>query len=196
MVTKVLWLNRIMSSVLFRAAFLACLAELLTTGVSAATLEKLTIEQMTQKATLIVRGRVSGCSGEMHGSIIYTRCSVKVTERWKGQSADVVTYVVPGGSFKGLIQTFTGTPKFIGGDEYVLFLWAGRSGNNQIIGLTQGAFDITSEPASQAKASRAATSELMLDSTGSPVRDTPVQLNASELKARVVGALSQSGTAR
>src|SRR3954465_11780720 len=120
---------------LFRTAFVVCLSVLSLQFITAATLEKLTIEQMTQKATLIVRGRVGGCSGEMQGSIIYTRCSVNVTERWKGQSPSVTTFLIPGGSFKGLTQTFTGTPKFNGGDEYVLFLWSGRSGNNQIIGL-------------------------------------------------------------
>ena len=49
-----------------------------------ATLEKLSIDDMSQKSTLFVRGRIAGCAGDQRGSVIYTRCRVSVTERWKG----------------------------------------------------------------------------------------------------------------
>src|SRR5688572_15056038 len=91
---------------------------------SGATLEKLSIEEMSQKSTLIVRGRIAGCAGDQRGSIIYTRCRVQVTERWKGSAAAQVDFLVPGGSAGGLTQVFTGAPKFKAGEEHVLFLWA------------------------------------------------------------------------
>lgn len=151
----------------------------------AATLEKLTLDEMTQKATLIVRGRVSGCAGEVRGSLIYTRCQVAVTERWKGQASGQVDFVVPGGSAAGMKQIFTGTPKFGAGEEYVLFLWSGRSNLNHVIGLSQGAFDLQSDGKGGAVARRSATSEVMLDKSGAPVEDTPVQMGVHELRRRV-----------
>src|SRR5205085_12703838 len=73
-----------------------------------ATLEKLTVEEMAQQSTMIVRGRVTGCSGETRGSIIYTRCGVAVSETWKGTARTQVDFLVPGGRVQKLTQTFTG----------------------------------------------------------------------------------------
>jgi len=102
------------------------LALLLCAPVFAATLEKLTVEQMTEQATMIVRGRVTGCAGEAHGRVIYTRCGVAVAETWKGAARTQVDFVIPGGTVRSLTQTFTGTPKFSSNEQYVLFLWAGN----------------------------------------------------------------------
>ena len=156
----------------------------------AATLEKLTTDEMAQKATLIVRGRVSNCSGQVRGPVIYTACTVSVSERWKGQAGPAVQVWIPGGAAQGLVQTFTGTPKFTNGDEYVLFLWAGRSGLNQVIGLSQGVFDLTPNSTGQDVAKRAASSERMVNKAGVEIRDEALELRVSELKAQVRRAIS------
>ena len=67
---------------------------------------------------------------------------------WKGAEAPVVDVYLHGGTFQGLRQTFSGTPELTEGADYVFFLWAGKSGNRQIIGLSQGVLDI--HPASSA----------------------------------------------
>jgi hypothetical protein len=162
---------------------------LLCGSIIAATLEKLSIEQMSQKSKVIVRGQISGCAGETRGSMIYTRCKAAVTERWKGSTPAQIEFLIPGGTAGGLIQVFTGTPKFGAGEQYVLFLWAGRSGRYQVIGLTQGAFDIKSDNKGNAVAQRAATRELMLDASGQPVRDSDVQMTVSALRDQVNRAL-------
>lgn len=159
-------------------------------GAGAATLEQLSVEEMSQKATAIVRGRISRCSGEAKGSVIYTRCTVSVSERWKGQTPSEVEFVVPGGAANGLVQTFTGAPKFSTGNEYVLFLWAGRSGVPQVIGLSQGKFELKLNTAGEATVYRAATSERMLDKSGKPVQDEAVEMTASQLRERVRSALA------
>ena len=162
---------------------------LLVWGVAAlaagATLEKLSVEEMSQKSTLIVRGRIAGCSGEIEGSVIYTACNVAVSERWKGQSGPQVRFVIPGGTARGLVQTFTGTPKMNSGAEYVLFLWAGRSGINQVIGMSQGVFNVDT-----GVVTRKATSERMVDKEGNDIPDEPVRLGVDELRRRVRQALA------
>jgi hypothetical protein len=155
-----------------------------------ATLEKLSLEQMAQQSTMIVRGQVTACTGESRGSIIYTRCGVAVSETWKGTPAKKVDFVVPGGTFNGLTQTFTGTPKFAPKDEFVLFLWVGRSGIPQIIGLSQGVFGVSFTPGGEATVRREATTEVMLDSKGKQVRDEPVDLALSQLRSRVNQAIA------
>lgn len=167
------------------------IAGLLALGVSVfgATLEKLSVEQMSQQATVIVRGRITGCSAEMRGPVIYTRCAVAVTEIWKGAPAQKLDFVVPGGTFQGLSQTFSGSPKFSPQEQFVLFLWVGRSGIPQIIGLSQGAFSVSTSDKGESTAKKAATSELMLDARGNQVRDEAVSLSVGELRSRVRQAL-------
>jgi len=145
---------------------------------------------MAQQSSMIVRGQVTACSGEARGSLIYTRCGVAVSEIWKGTPAKKVDFVVPGGTFNGLTQTFTGTPKFAPKDEFVLFLWVGRSGVPQIIGLSQGVFGVSFTPGGEATVRREATTEVMLDSKGKQVRDEPVDLALSELRSRVNQAIA------
>jgi hypothetical protein len=176
-------------SVVLAFAF-AVMANMVANIAAGATLEQLSVEQMAQKATAIVRGRVSGCTGEMRGSVIYTRCTVAVTERWKGQTPPETDFITPGGAAQGLVQIFTGTPKFTNGDEHVLFLWAGRSGIYQIIGLSQGKFDLKVTKAGEDEVYRSAAAERMLDKAGNDVQDQPVSMTASELRRRVKRALA------
>ena len=167
----------------FTAFWTALLVSLCGTGY-AATLEKLSVDEMSAQSTLIVRGRITGCAGETLGAVIYTRCLAMVTEVWKGQAGTSVAFVVPGGRANGLIQRFSGAPQFSPGGEHVLFLWAGKSGLHQIIGLSQGKFDVQQTPTG-ATARRAATSERMLSRAGDPVQDEAIQISVNELRSRV-----------
>lgn len=169
--------------------FASIVGLLLSWCVSAATLEKLTLDQMALQATTIVRGRVTGCAGEARGSVIYTRCAVAVTETWKGAARSKVEFIIPGGRVRSASQTFTGTPKFNANDQLVLFLWAGRSGVLQIIGLSQGIFDVTLSPKRGASVRREASSEVMLDSSGRQVRDEEINLSMTDLREKVRRAL-------
>jgi hypothetical protein len=163
---------------------------LVTSFMEAATLEKLSLEEMSAKATLIVRGRVTGCAGEARGSMIYTRCALLVSERWKGQAGSQLNFYIPGGSTQGLRQVITGAPKLAGGDEYVLFLWTGRSGINHVIGLSQGVFDLTPDAKGVVTARRDAATTVMLDRSGNHVADEALELRVSELRQRVKQALA------
>jgi hypothetical protein len=171
--------------------FAVYIAGLLVLAVSAfaATLEKLTLDQMAQQATVIVRGRITGCATEMRGPVIYTRCAVAVTETWKGSAAQKVDFVVPGGTFQGLSQTFSGSPKFNADEQFVLFLWVGRSGIPQIIGLSQGVFSVTTSDKGQITVKKEASSEVMLDARGNQVRDEAISMGVGELRSRVRQAL-------
>lgn len=159
-------------------------------SVFGATLEKLSVEDMSRKSTTIVRGRVTSCQGEQQGSSIVTRCRVQILENWKGSLSEP-SFVIPGGQANGLIQSISGAPKVIEGQEYVLFLWTGRSGVAQVIGLSQGLFDLAADTkGGEARVRRAATSEVILDRSGVPVKDSAIDLSVSELKARVQKALA------
>jgi hypothetical protein len=160
----------------------------------AATLEKLTLDDMTQKATAIVRARVVDSYGARHGAMIYTHYRLQVTERWKGSGATSLEVVVPGGAAAGLRQTFAGAPKLLPANEYVMFLWTGRSGLTHVIGLTQGLFNVSTEAGGEVMAIRPASTETMLDpASGQAVRDENMKLTLSDLRQRVGAKLATGG---
>lgn len=151
----------------------------------AATLEQLTLDQMTDKATDIIYGRVLGSKIEMSGESIYTHYSVQTRDRWKGTNQLVMDVVLPGGETGGLRQSFAGVPALQTGKDYVMFLWTGRSGRTQLLGLTQGLFDVSETEAGELMASRGVSAELMLDQAGKAVQDQPIRMRMSDIGTRV-----------
>lgn len=153
-------------------------------SVPAATLRQMSMDEMTASATAIVRASVTGSSTSLIGSTIYTHYKLQVTETWKGTAPSEV--LLPGGVASGLRQSFPGVPQLQTGSEYVLFLWTSPStGITHIIGFSQGLFNVTHQSDGSILVSRPAAGETMLDATGKPVRDRPVSMNLTDMKARV-----------
>jgi hypothetical protein len=151
---------------------LVLLAVLLVKQSSAATLEQLSFDEMTAQATDIVYGLVLGSHVAVKGDSIYTHYSVQVQERWKG-NAQLVMDVVDIGR------------------QYAMFLWTGASGRTQLIGLTQGLFDVEETTAGELIASRGRSSELMLDRSGKAVQDQAVRMPMHEMSSRVKRAAAR-----
>ncbi len=156
---------------------------------SATTLERLTLEQMSQQSAAVVRARVTGSHTAVRGNDIYTYFQLQLVETWKSSGQPVTEVAVPGGVANGVRQIATGAPDLKVGQEYVLFLWTSRSGMTQIVGLSQGVFRISADHSGSVLAQRPAASEPMLDRSGHPVTDTALTLEARDLHARVVRAL-------
>lgn len=151
----------------------------------AATLEKLSLEEMIQKSTAIVRGRATGLRTVARGPVIYTLHQVQVAEQWKGPAVSQIEVAVPGGAMNGLRQTFSGAPNLQEGAEYVLFLWTGRNGLTQVIGLSQGKFDLAKDDKGSETVHRNAVTARMIDSSGRPVEDAPLRMSLKGLNERI-----------
>jgi hypothetical protein len=160
-----------------------------------ATLQRLSLDDMIAKSTSIVRGKVTTSWAAFSGPIVYTHYTIQVSERFKGSGGNTVEVVVPGGVANGVRQSFAGTPSFQPGDELVFFLWMGKSGRNQVIGLTQGLFSLAGDGAPDPLATRAASRELMLDSSGRPVKDQTLRMRLSELRSRISSSPASAGQA-
>jgi hypothetical protein len=177
--------------------------------VRAATLERLSLEDMIAKSSAIVRGKVTGSWAALTGSVIYTHYTVDVSERFKGPAQGTVEIVAAGGVVNNLRQSFSGSPTLNQGDEFVFFLWTSKAGLTQVMGLTQGLFTIprgsasgptafdptASDPmASDPITTRAASHELMLDPvTSRPVKDGTLTMRLSELRSRIAATLAANG---
>lgn len=157
-------------------------------GLAAATLQKLSLEEMSAKSTEVVRGRVTDCAAAYRGRLIYTTCKVSVSERWKGSGGATVEVSVPGGAVGGVRQVFAGAPALARGDEHVFFLWTGRSGVTQVMGLSQGLLSIEQTPGGPTMAVRGPVRDRMLDADGKPVWDEGVDVPLEALRAKVTGA--------
>jgi hypothetical protein len=174
-----------------RMAKLLVLATL-TVAVRATTLEQLSLDDMIEKSTSVVRGRITGTYTEARNNNIYTYYRVALLEQWKGNVAAQLDVAVPGGALRGVRQTLPGAPTLREGDEYVLFLWTGRSGITQVIGLSQGLFSVKVDAAGNPVLARPAATELMVDRNGRLVVDQPLTMRVSDMRSRVRAASGAS----
>lgn len=164
----------------------------LSAALSATTLQKLTLPEMAQKSTAVVRARVKTSAGVLRGADVYTVYQLEPVEIWKAPAAGAPRAVaVPGGVAGGLRQPVDGAPALVEGHEYVFFLWTSRTGLTQLIGLSQGLFDVRAV-GGVPTVWRGAASERMLDAGGQPVRDEAVSMKLAELKTQVAKALASN----
>ena len=154
---------------------------------TAATLQELSMDQMTQSATAIVRARVTGSTASFTGSTIYTHYKLQILEIWKGSPGAEV--MLPGGVAGGLRQSFPGVPTLQTGAEYVLYLWkSSKTGITHIVGLSQGIFNVTQQADGSFQVARDKIGETMLDAKGHLVRDQAIRMQIADMKNRVSGA--------
>ena len=149
------------------------------------------MDDMISKSSAIVRGKVATSWAAYSGRNIFTHYTIQVSERFKGTGGNSVEIVVPGGVINNLRQSFPGTPALAPGDEDVFFLWTSRAGLTQVLGLTQGLFQLASGGAQDPVATRSATRELMLErGTGRPVKDQTLVMHLSELRSQIASTLA------
>ncbi len=151
-----------------------------------ATLERLSLDDMIAQSTAIVRGKVTSSYVAPSGRLLFTHYVVQVLEQLKGPAGTTVDIAVPGGTANNVRQIISGAPELTPGQQYVLFLWAGKSGVTQIIGLTQGLFSVAADTSADPVATRRASGDLMLErGTAQPVKDQTLVMRMSELRSRI-----------
>lgn len=157
----------------------------------ATTLERLTVEQMAQKATAVVRARATASTAVQRGSMIYTVYQLQVSEMLKGALPPGAAEVyVPGGTYGRYRQSIAGSPVLAPGVEYVLFLWASPRGLVQVIGLSQGVFEIKAG-GGQTLLVRGKVEAEFVDRTGRAVEDNGIRLSLESLREIVSRVAAQ-----
>jgi hypothetical protein len=151
----------------------------------ATTLERMTVDQMVEKSTSVIRAKALTSRTEMIGRMIYTLHRVQVSDRWKGQGFSTIEVAVPGGTWSGYRQTVPGSPRVSAGAEYVIFVWTAPNGVNHIVGLSQGLLQVTTAPDGSTLLVRGRTDAEVVDSQGKPVDDSGLQLSLADLLAKL-----------
>lgn len=159
----------------------------------ASTLQRLSLNDMIQKSTMIVRGTIQpGAVPALRRSLIYTHYQVSVTTAFKGSPGKTIDVAVPGGALNGTQQMVAGAPTLAPGEDCVLFLWTSKSGLTQVIGLSQGLFNVTTNAQGQVMVSRGAISAPMLDSGGQVVTPSSIQMSLGQLASQIQTVLAGS----
>ncbi len=171
----------------------ALVAVLCVCAAPAATLEQLSMDQLSQGATSIVRATVVGSYTTVINSTVYTHYTLRIADAWKGIPASEV--LVPGGISGNFRQSFPGVPQLAAGSEYVLFLWKSQStGITHLVGLSQGLFQVEKQADGSSLATRAKIGEMMLDAAGKKVADRAVTMVLTDMRSRVRLATAQAVT--
>jgi hypothetical protein len=171
------------------------IAALVTAGLAplpGSTLLQLSLNDMIAKSTAIVHGTVQPSYSEVRGSIVYTHYQVQVSATYKGAPQPFWDLAVPGGIANGIRQSFAGAPALAPGQDYLLFLWTSKSGLTQVIGLSQGLFNVSSNSSGQLIVSRGAAAETMLNSAGQVVTDADIQMPLTKMNSRIQAVLAGS----
>ena len=174
-----------MRRLIMSALVAACLAPL-----PGSTLQQLSLNDMIAKSTAIVYGTVQPTHTDFRGSMIYSHYRVSVTTTYKGMPVRFWDLAVPGGEVNGVRQSFAGAPTLTAGQSYLLFLWTSKTGLTQVIGLSQGLFNITTDSAGQLVVSRGATSETMLNANGQSVSDSGLQMTLGQMRSKIHSVLA------
>lgn len=121
---------------------LALAAAVFGSGARATTLERMTLEKLTQSAQAIVRAKCLDNSTAWDAGEIWTSTSFEVQEVWKGSLPDRITVRLLGGRVRNVTSTVTGVPRFRPGEEVVLFLEPSPGGDFSVVSWQQGSFRI------------------------------------------------------
>jgi hypothetical protein len=153
-----------------------------------ATLELLSLNDLITKSTTIVQAQVTGSSAAYSGAVIYTHYKVTVVAQWKGAAQSAIDVMVPGGTAKGVRQTYAGVPQLVTGQQYVLFLWKSSQGRIYPIGFTQGVFNLVADASGNLTAAQMPTSETILaPGTGQVVKNQPIGMPLAQLITAIGG---------
>lgn len=177
---------------------LGCLLSILWFGCSslrAATLEQLSLDEMVVQSTAIVRAKAAGSHSIRDGALIYTIVELDVLEQWKGEPAARCEVALPGGRVGGFSQHFGGVPVLEPGQEFVAFLWTGPSGRTQLLGLSQGFFEIARDARGQVQVHRKATADLLLNpGSAMPVPYPAIEMPLESLVAKIRSVTASGGS--
>jgi hypothetical protein len=110
---------------------------------NATTVIPLDLQQMTARASVIVRGHVVSLRTQMTGSVsVETVVTMQASSYLKGSFGPQLTFRVPGGTVGVLRSVIVGAPVLHEGDEVVVFLSGTGAMIPSIVGFNQGVFRV------------------------------------------------------
>jgi hypothetical protein len=167
-----------------RFQVLSAIPAIFAVGLQATTLQQLTMDDMIAQSTAIVHVKVTSAAPVMRGRNIYTFYQFQTIETLKGTASAQVA--VPGGAISGVRQDVAGAPSLRTGGEYVIFLWTSNSGLTQVIGLSQGLFNVAQDSSGSVVLVRAALmGATTVNQSGQVQNASAVTISLAALKSEI-----------
>jgi len=115
-------------------------------AIRATTLERLSLAQLAAGSDAVARVRFLRAESRWENGSIWTVTTFEVVENLKGQLPGQIDVRLPGGRVGHLMSTVDGTPKFMPGNEAIVFLQRSTAGEFTVAGWVQGSFRISRDP--------------------------------------------------
>jgi hypothetical protein len=112
-------------------------------GVSATTLQRLSLDQLAAGSDAVARVNFSSTESRWIDGTIWTVTTLQVVDTMKGNLPSEITVRLPGGRVGHLTTTVEGTPRFHPGDDAIVFLKTSPAGGFTVAGWVQGTFRIS-----------------------------------------------------
>lgn len=111
------------------------------------TVQRMELSQLVSTSDNIVQGRVESVEARFENKAAFTYVSVIVDDPLKGEPRRAVLVRQLGGKIGALNVSAAGMPRFKPGDSVILFLRNRRDGTFDVVGLSQGKYDIVNDSA-------------------------------------------------
>lgn len=141
-----------MSSIVTQTAagrgLLALALVVLSGGLEASTVRRLTLDEMAVQADQILTGQVVGIASQVNArrTGIYTFVTIEVEEYLKGGRRNLFTLRFLGGEAEGYRLVVAGSPVFHLGEEVLVFSDGGAGRIPTVLGMAAGKFTVDRDP--------------------------------------------------
>jgi len=121
---------------------LAIIIAVLAVPLFASTVKKMELQELVSVSDAIAQGTVESVEARFEDKAIYTYASIRVDDALKGGPRRAVLIRQAGGRIGTLVLDAAGTPQFKKGDQVIVFLRDRKNGTFDVVGLSQGKYDI------------------------------------------------------
>jgi hypothetical protein len=126
---------------------IALIAAILSAPAFATTVARLNLEQLVQRADLIVQGHVESVYSQWDEErrLVFTYVSIRVDEPLKGGRRQSVLIRQIGGTVGTIQMSIAGVPQFKSGEMAIVFLKHQDNSTFQVVGMNQGLYKIVED---------------------------------------------------
>ena len=123
---------------------IALMAAMLAAPAFATTAVRLDLDQLVQRADLIVQGHVQSVYSQWDEErrLVFTYISIRVDESLKGERRQSILIRQVGGTAGTIQMSVAGVPQFKSGEMAIVFLKRQDDSTFQVVGMNQGLYEI------------------------------------------------------
>jgi hypothetical protein len=157
-------------------------------------LARMDLRELARRSAYVARVQCLSSTNWPDARLAWTLTSFEVTDSWKGHPPEQFTIRLPGGETAGSRVTVEGAPRFVAGEEAVLFLEPGKGRQMNIVSWAQGTFRIRRDPRSGLEEATQDTAGVQLfDARGGQWSSGALhRLPVANLRALVARALAEA----